>query len=95
MVLQDGDEIVFGGGLDADLLDLPHPDYCNLKLAVARAMHTCGASEIIDEMFPDYDGDGVGVIESVPVYLGGPYVADDALFRRLHDRLYSSVGIVQ
>jgi len=29
-------------------------------------------------------------IENLPVYLGGPYVADDALLRRLHYRLQGS-----
>jgi hypothetical protein len=87
MRLQDGDEISFGGQPDADILDSPNPEFYNLKLAVARATYACGASEMVDKMCAEHDDDEDEAIESFPVYLGRPYVADDALFRRLDNRL--------
>jgi hypothetical protein len=66
---------------DHGYIDAPNPAFCNLKLALARVMHACGTSGIIDEI---YGGDAM---TTQPVYLGGPYVSDDMLFRRLHDRL--------
>ena len=47
-------------------------------------MHACGAADIIAEMYGDDEA-----IVNQPVYLGGPFVSDDALFRRLEDRLIS------
>jgi len=96
ITLRDGDEIIFRRGpADGHIIDKPNPDYCNIKLAVARAMHACGAADIIAEMYGDEDDDGA--IVSPPVYLGGPFVSDDALFRRLDDRLnehHSDIGTV-
>ncbi len=47
-------------------------------------MYACGASGLIDELYDDDDDE---VIVMQPVYLGGPFVSDDILLRRLHDRL--------
>ena len=47
-------------------------------------MHACGAADIIAEIYGDDDDEA---IVDQPVYLGGPFVSDDDLFRRLHDRL--------
>ncbi|RDB25962.1 hypothetical protein Hypma_006276 [Hypsizygus marmoreus] len=45
--LQDGDEIHFGAGPEGDQLNLgPHPLLCNLRLAVARVLHTSGAADL-------------------------------------------------
>jgi hypothetical protein len=88
ITLRDGDEIIFRRGhADGHVIDKPNPDYCNIKLAVARAMHACGAADIIAEMYGDDLEDDDEAIVSLPVYLGGPFVSDDALFRRLDDRL--------
>jgi len=90
ITLADGDEIIFRcGPADGHIIDKPNPDYCNIKLAVARAIHACGAADIIAEMYGDEDDDEA--IASQPVYLGGPFVSDDALFRRLDDRLCDHV----
>jgi hypothetical protein len=67
------------------MIDLPDPKFCNLKLAIARVMYSCGASSLIDELYGDDDDDEAIVTQ--PVYLGGPFVSDDILLRRLHDRL--------
>ena len=48
-------------------------------------MHACGASGIISEMYEDDDDDEA--IVNQPVYLGGPFVSDEVLFRRVDDRL--------
>jgi hypothetical protein len=48
-------------------------------------MHACGASDIIAEMYGDDDDDEA--IVNQPVYLGGPFVSDEVLLRRLDDRL--------
>jgi len=56
-----------------------------MKLAVARALHACGAADIIAEMYGDDDDDEA--IVSQPAYFGGAFVSDDVLFRRLEDRL--------
>ena len=48
-------------------------------------MNACGAADIISEMYGDDDDDEV--ITTQPVYMGGPIVSDDVLFRRLNDRL--------
>jgi hypothetical protein len=47
-------------------------------------MQACGAADIIKEMYGDDDDDA---IVNQPVYIGGPFVSDDILFRRLDDRL--------
>jgi hypothetical protein len=31
--------------------DLLYPSYCNIKLAVGRVLHVCGASKVIDYLF--------------------------------------------
>jgi hypothetical protein len=81
--LHDGDEIVFCNGNTSHMIDPPNPSFCNLKLTLARVMHACGASDLIAELYGDDDE----AIVNQPVYLGGPFVSDDILFRRLHDRL--------
>ena len=68
-----------------DCIDAPNPTFCNLKLALARVMHACAASGIIDGIYGDDDDDDA--ITTQPIHLGGPFVSDDTLFRRLHDRL--------
>jgi len=83
--LVEGQEIIFGNGdSDGEVIDKPNPEYCNIKLALARAMHACGAADIIAEMYGDDDDDDA--IVNQPVYFGGPFVSDDVLFRRLDDR---------
>jgi hypothetical protein len=67
---------------------MPNPEYCNIKLAIARVMHACGAADIIRETYGDDDDDDA--IVNQPVYMGGPFVSDDILFRRLDDRLLVS-----
>jgi len=81
----DGSEIIFGNGQAGHTIDPPKPAFCNLKLAVARAMHASGASEIFDLLYHDEDDEEA--ILTMPVYLGGPCVSDEALFRRIHNRL--------
>jgi hypothetical protein len=83
--LNDGDEIVFRQGQEGQQIDPPDPLFCNTRLAIARVMHACGASGLIDELYGDDDDDEAIVTQ--PVYLGGPFVSDDILLRRLHDRL--------
>jgi hypothetical protein len=56
-----------------------------LKLAIARVVYACGASGLIDELCGDDDDNEAIVNQSV--YLGGLFVSDDTLFRRLYDRL--------
>jgi len=48
-------------------------------------MYAAGASGLIDELYGDGDDDEA--IINQPVYLGGSFVTDDTLFRRLYDRL--------
>ena len=47
-------------------------------------MNACGAADIIAKMYGDEDD---GDIVTQPVYMGGPFVSDDVLLRRLDDRL--------
>jgi hypothetical protein len=68
------------------MIDLPDPAFCNLKFAIARAMHATGASEIIEQLYYE-DEDDSAAIMTLPVFLGGPCVSDEALLRRLHNRL--------
>ena len=70
------------------MIDKPNPEYCNIKLALARATHACGVADIIAEM--DWDDDDDKVIDKQPVYFGGPFVPDDTLFHRLENRLLVS-----
>jgi len=86
MTLQDGAEIVFGNGEYGHSIDPPKPAFCNLKVAIARAMHASGASEIFDQLYDDDDDDNEAIM-TLPVYLGGPCVSDDALFCRIHNKL--------
>jgi hypothetical protein len=83
--LDDGDEIVFCKGDAGQIVDPPDPAFCNLRLALARVMNASGASDIIAELY-GYDDDDDAFVKQ-PVYLGGPFLSDDLLFRRLHDRL--------
>ncbi|KAJ3560367.1 hypothetical protein NP233_g10882 [Leucocoprinus birnbaumii] len=86
ITLREGQEIIFGlGSPEGQVIDKPNPEYCNLKLALARAVHACGVADIIAEM--DWDSDGDEAILNLPVYLGGPFVPDDTLFHRLENRL--------
>jgi len=86
--LEDGDEIVFCNGENGQMIDAPDPSFCNLRLAIARVMYASGASGLIDDVYGD-DDDGEAIVNQ-PVYLGGPFVSDDTLFRRLYDRLPDS-----
>ncbi|KIM37495.1 hypothetical protein M413DRAFT_30953 [Hebeloma cylindrosporum] len=84
--LHDGQEIIFGrGDPNGQVIDKPNPEYCNIKFAIARAIHACGAADIIAEM--DWDDDEDEAIVNQPVYFGGPFVPDGTLFRRLENRL--------
>ena len=84
--LSEGQEIIFHrGDPKGKNIEKPIPEYCNIKLAIARVMDACGAADIIAEMYGDDDNDEA--IINQPVYMGGPFVSDDALFRRLNDRL--------
>jgi hypothetical protein len=85
----DGDELTFKGGGNGNMIDGPDPEFCNLKLAIARALHACGAADIIAEIYGDNDDDEAIITQ--PVYFGGPFVSDDVLCRRLDDRLVSYV----
>jgi hypothetical protein len=80
----DGDEIFFNGGKDGNMIDGPDPEYCNLKLAIAWALHACGAADIIAEMHGNDDDDDFIV---QPIYFGGPCLSDEVLSRRLDDRI--------
>ena len=84
--LRDGQEIIFGrGDPNGRVIDKPNPNYCNMKLAIARAINACGAADIIADM--DWDNDDDEAILNQPIYFGGPFVPDDTLLRRLEDRL--------
>jgi hypothetical protein len=82
----DGDEITFNGGGNGNTIDGPDPAYCNLKLAIARALHACGAAAIIAEIYGNGNDDDDD-LAGQPIYFGGPYVSDEFLCRRLDDRL--------
>ena len=77
--LKDGDEIEFGCGNGGNQIALPDPRACNLHLAVARVFAASGAAEVFDKYLDDDERDFTGV----PVYFGGPWVADDVLMRKL------------
>jgi len=77
--LDDGDEIAFGCGDGGDEIALPDPRICNLHLAVARVFAASGAAEVFDQYLDDDECDFTGI----PVYFGGPFVADDVLIRKL------------
>lgn len=47
------------------MIDGPDPDFCNLKLAIARALHACGAVDVIADIYHDNDDE---VIAMQPVY---------------------------
>ena len=49
-------------------------------------MNACGAADIIAKMYGDDDYEEEAIVTQ-PVYMGGPFVSDDVLFRRLNDRL--------
>lgn len=66
------------------MIDGPDPEYCNLKLAIARAFHASGAADIIAEIYDNDDEDDFVVR---PIYFSGPFASDDILCRRLDDRL--------
>jgi len=87
IILGEGQEILFHCGDSAGKsISKPDPKYCNIRLAIARIMHACGASDMIAEIYGDDDDDDEAIIDQ-PVYMGGPFVSDDILFRRLNDRL--------
>jgi hypothetical protein len=59
-VLKDGDEIQFGRGCEGERLkNGPIPRFCNLHLAVARAMKMSGAADIVLEWKEQADDDGM------------------------------------
>ena len=83
--LVDGQEITFRlGSPEGRMLDNPNPEYCNIKLALARALHACGAADVIDDVYKDDDDEA---LTTQPVYFGGPFVSEDLVLRRLEDRL--------
>ena len=50
--LDEGQEIVFGrGDPNGQVIAKPNPEFCNIKLALARVMDACGAADIIMEMY--------------------------------------------
>jgi hypothetical protein len=75
--------ITFKNGANGEMIDGPHPGHCNLKLAISRVMHACGAAEFIDEYVSDDEEEPIGQ----PTYFGGPYVSDEELCYRLQDKL--------
>jgi hypothetical protein len=82
-------EIIFDRGpSDGKAIAKFDPKYCNIELALARAMHACGMADIIAKMYRDND-DNEAIVNK-PVCLGGPFVSDDALLRRLE--IDSSLG---
>ncbi|KAJ3569579.1 hypothetical protein NP233_g4960 [Leucocoprinus birnbaumii] len=90
ITLREGQEIIFGlGNPDGEVIDRPNPEYCNIKLALARAVHACGVADIIAEM--DWDIDDDEAIVNLPVYFGGPFIPDDILFQSLSLLLTQSV----
>ena len=78
VILKDGDELQFGKGITDDKLQLPDPQICNLRLAVARVFAASGAAEVFDK----YIDDDLDLLE-LPVYFGGPFTDDDELMRKL------------
>ena len=86
--LNEGDHMTFGTGAHGGSIDEPDPDFCNLKLAIARALHACGAADIIAKIYDDDDDE---VFDTQSIYFGGPHASDDLLSRRLDDRLISHV----
>jgi hypothetical protein len=53
-------------------------------------MNACGAADMIAKMYgEDDDDDDDEAIITQPIYMGGPFVSDDVLFRRPDDRLVS------
>jgi hypothetical protein len=70
-------------GTGGHQVTLPDPKFCNLHLAICRVSYACGASEIFDQFLWDEDDGGF----QVPVYFGGPFVADDVLMRKLEMKL--------
>ena len=73
------------------MLDNPNPEYCNIKLALARALHACGAADVIDDAYKDdddvYKDDDDEALATQPVHFGGPFVSEDLVLRRPEDRL--------
>lgn len=64
------------------MIDGPDPGYCNLRLAISRVLHACGAADIIAKYLDDEEE-----FAGQPSYFGGPFVSDELLCRRLEDRL--------
>ncbi|KIM82383.1 hypothetical protein PILCRDRAFT_7786 [Piloderma croceum F 1598] len=74
--LSDRREIIFHRRHpDGKAIEAPNPSYCNMKLAIARAMHACGAA--------DNNTQVNRLIDDCLV----PFVSDEVLFRRVDDRL--------
>jgi hypothetical protein len=52
--LQDGSEIIFGKGRNAEQLGVgPLPELCRLRLAVTRALRLSGASRLMGKLIDD------------------------------------------
>ena len=49
----DGDQLLFKNGVNGTMIDGPDPGYCNLRLAISRALHACGAADIITKYLDD------------------------------------------
>ena len=83
VTLRDGDEIIFGNHHPhSSLINLPDPDFCNLKLSIARVLHASGAAEAIEAFETDFKE-----LDSLrAVHFGSDYVSDDLLMESLYTR---------
>ena len=78
----DGDRIYFKRGKNGTMIDGPDPGFCNLRLAISRVLHACGAADIIAKYLDDNEN-----VLAQPSYFGGPFLSDELLCRRLDERL--------
>lgn len=84
---RDGEEIRFG--TSSEVVDLPNPEFCNLRLAVARVLHASGAAEVVEKYLDDHEDQmGVGSL-----YFGNKFVPDEVLMDDLFARLQYSITV--
>jgi hypothetical protein len=81
IAVTDGEELLFGRGVLSQPEYLPNPHYCNIKLAVGRILHACGAAEIIDYLFHLYEDSHR---EGAMTFLDGSPAMLDLLDATLH-----------
>lgn len=86
--VQEGEEIVFGVG--SDKVGLPHPDYCNIRLAVARILHASGAAEAVERYLEDVDG----MMAAGHLHFGNCFISDETLMDHMFVRLPSDMNVV-